>query len=125
MKTREDKIHDFLRSLRIDMDITNFVELGDINSFQDIIDQLYDKGAFSQEGEIIYYSNAINFLRENDPSLRESFGIVNDFGFSLDNLNSETLASLLKERMLIDEFNELENEINDFFEELEEEESED
>jgi hypothetical protein len=40
------------------------------------------------------------------------------------NLNSEILASLLASKLVREEFYELESEINDFFEELEEEEEE-
>ena len=45
-------------------------------------------------------------------------------GYEVQNLNSEILASLLASKLVRDEFYELESEINDFFEELEEEEEE-
>jgi hypothetical protein len=49
---------------------------------------------YCQQSEIIYYSKAVNYLLENDASLRESLGLANDLGFTLDNLNSETLATI-------------------------------
>jgi len=71
--------------------------------------------------EVIYYSNAIDFLAENDPSLHESLEIASEYGYQAYNLNSEILASLLASKLVRDEFYELESEINDFFEDLEEE----
>ena len=75
--------------------------------------------------EIIYFSNAIKYLQENDPSLRESLEIANEYGFSLDKINSETLASLLASQNAREEFNELQDKIDTFFAELNEEENED
>lgn len=49
---------------------------------------------FCQEQEIIYYSRAINYLAENDSSLVDSLALAHEFGFSLDKLNSETLATI-------------------------------
>ena len=68
--------------------------------------------------EIIYYSNAIKFLQENDPSLKESLEIASEFGYSLENLNSEVLASLLASRQAEEEFYDLQSEIDDFFQDL-------
>ena len=67
--------------------------------------------------EIIYYQTAIEYLADNDNSLRESLGIAEEMGFSLKNLSSETLARLLASQNSRSEFQELESEINDFFEE--------
>lgn len=47
------------------------------------------------EIEVIYYATAIQYLSENDPSLRDSLELASEFGFEIDNLNSETLATLL------------------------------
>ena len=83
---------------------------------------IIDNNGFDME--VIYYSNAINYLRENDPSLKESLGIASEYGFELDSQSSETLASLLKSQNERENFIELESEINDFFSGLEEEEEE-
>lgn len=48
--------------------------------------------------EITYYINAMNYLRDNDPSLRISLGIATEIGYEISNLSSETLASLLATR---------------------------
>lgn len=46
--------------------------------------------------EVIYYSSAIDYLRENDQSLTESLELAKDMGYTLDKLSSEVLASILK-----------------------------
>lgn len=52
--------------------------------------------------DIIYYSNAMEFLTENDISLKESLEIASEYGFELKDLNSETLANILYQRKLQD-----------------------
>ena len=118
-------IENFLSGLITDIDILNLINLEDIN-FSDPYNSIYEmidrNNGFDME--VIYYSNAINYLRENDPSLKESLGIASEYGFELDSLSSETLASLLKSQNERENFTELESEINDFFTELEEQEEE-
>ena len=67
----------------------------------DFIEQASDY--INQSVEIIYYSNAIKFLQENDPSLRDSLEIANDFGASLNNINSEFLATILLQSYCLEE----------------------
>jgi len=124
MKTRNEKVSEFLNNLSIDIDLQYYNNTEEFQSFEEIENYLNDNGIFNQEGEVIYYSNAIEYLKENDPSLNESLSIAAELGFSPENLNSEVLASLLKSQNLSVEFQELETEITDFFNELEEEEEE-
>ena len=70
--------------------------------------------------EIIYYATAMDYLRENDTSLNECMRIASEMGYTTENLNSELLASLLASENNREEFAELETEITDFFKELEE-----
>lgn len=60
-----------------------------------------------QEEEIIYYNNAIEFLKKEDPSLRESLGIAQEYGYSIENINSELLATLLNQSRMMDEVEDL------------------
>ena len=71
--------------------------------------------------EIIYHGVALDYLRENDPSLQFSLEIADSMGFELKTLNSETLASLLASENAIEEFGNLHNTIEEFFKQLEEE----
>jgi len=100
----------------------NFKELDQENAFDSLQGLLEDNQAF--DIEIIYYSNAIDYLQNNDPSLRESLSIANEMGYETKNLNSEILASLLASQNSREEFSELESQIDAFFEELNAEEEE-
>jgi hypothetical protein len=84
--------------------------------FETIDNIIQDSNGFDQD--VIYYASAMDYLRENDPSLCESIDIASQYGYDIKNLNSELLASLLKTQYVINDFNELKDEINEFFEEL-------
>ena len=96
--TKNELIKNTLQDLTLEYlqeDATEFLslpdELADYDTHQ-IFEELHDNGFFNVE--IIYYSKAMDYLRENDPSLCESIELAQELGFSLDNLNSEALASL-------------------------------
>ena len=121
----ETKIENFLRELNTEIDVSYLVDIDNIdhdNAFDSIRQMIEDGNGF--DVEIIYYAKAREYLAENDPSLHESLEIASEYGYEVQNLNSEILASLLASRNVRDEFYELEDEINSFFEELEEEEEE-
>tara|TARA_R110001606_G_scaffold369998_1_gene526274 strand:+ start:522 stop:944 length:423 start_codon:yes stop_codon:yes gene_type:complete len=64
----------------------------DLTDVDDIFSDLQDNGYFDEE--VIYYSSAIRYLKDNDPSLCESLEIATEYGYEAKNLNSEVLASL-------------------------------
>jgi len=106
--TKNELIKNTLQDLTIEYlgeDATEFLslpdELEDYDTHQ-IYDELQDNGFFNVD--IIYYSKAIKYLQENDASLSESIEIASEYGYTLDNLNSETLASLHASRQRMDKF---------------------
>ena len=118
-----EKVRDFMSELRTEIDIVGLINDWDyIRSFEDLEADLDSQNAF--DGEIIYHSNAIEYLSENDPSLRESLELAEELGYDLKNLNSEILASLLKGQNLRADFEKLRDEVEEFFDELEDEEDE-
>lgn len=122
MKT---KIENFLRELDTEVDVLGLVDIDNIDyndAFNSIYEMIEDNNGF--DIEIIYYSNAIEYLSNNDPSLSESLEIASEMGFTVDGLNSEILASLLASQNARAEFFELQNEIDYFFLELELEDEE-
>ena len=122
MKT---KIENFLRELNTEIDVLNYVNIEDIDheyAFDSIKDMIDNNNGF--DFDVIYYSNAMDYLREYDPSLNECLALAHEMGFTVDSLNSEILASLLKTENVRNEFYQLKDEINEFFEEIEEEEEE-
>jgi hypothetical protein len=118
MKTKlKNKIETFLKSLNIDnLDIMDYIDIENIdfeNPFQSIYDLIDSNGGF--DIEIIYYSNAIQYLKENDPSLRFSLEIASEFISDISSLNSEVLASLHASNRVREDFSGFENEIENFF----------
>lgn len=55
--------------------------------------------------EVIYYANAIEYLKENDQSLAESIEIASDMWYETKDINSELLASLLKSQNNMEDYN--------------------
>jgi hypothetical protein len=118
-QTQQTQIFEFLNSLNTEICITDYVNIEDIDfndAFNSIIDTLSEEEAFNID--IIYYSNAIDYLQKNDASLRESIDIAIELGYELKNINSELLASLLCSQNVQNDFYSLETEINNFFNEL-------
>tara|TARA_R100000951_G_scaffold102553_4_gene94703 strand:- start:181 stop:594 length:414 start_codon:yes stop_codon:yes gene_type:complete len=79
--------------------ISNTEDFTDVN---DIFDDLQNNGFFNVE--IIYYYKAIEYLKENDFSLCESLEIANEYGYTIENINSELLATLHASRQREDKF---------------------
>ena len=120
-KTKWERFEEFFNELEFGefdgSSVLDYVweeDLEDIHTFDCLINVLNNKRYFEQESEIIYYVNAMKYLTENDNTLTESFEYAHEQGYELTNLNSETLASILKEKLLRDDFDSYENEINEF-----------
>ena len=128
MKTREELINeaeDFLNQLDVDIDVLYNVDIEEVlealpfqSAYDHITTEIENNNGF--DCEVIYYSNAIEYLSNNDPSLQESCQLAGEMGFQAENLNSELLASLLMSQNVRNDWYGLENEINDYFEELQE-----
>jgi len=118
-ETTNAKIVNFFKTLNTEINIIDYVNLEDIdfqNAFNSIYDTIQDNNGF--DIDIIYYSNAIQYLKENDASLKESLEIALEYGYTLENISSEILASLLSSKNAIENFYNLESEINNFFNDL-------
>ena len=68
----------------------------------------YDQAIeYCYEQEIIYYSKAMNYLMENDCSLRKSMAIASEYGIDdPSKLNSEYLATIHYQDALINSIGE-------------------
>lgn len=85
-----------------DLDINYILEdCEDIEGVREAVEQMI------QENEIIYYNNAIEFLKKEDQSLRESLDLAQEYGYSIENINSELLATLLSQSRMMDEVEDL------------------
>ena len=124
---QENKIYDILEKTSIDIEWSHYLDFDEIN-INDLSNDIRDQVEESQalDVEIIYYSNAIEYLSENDPSLQKSMLIAFEFGYDMANLNSEILASILASQKLRNDFysNFPSSELNELELEFEEEEEE-
>ena len=122
----EDKLRELLSSLEDSQPtLKEHVSIADgisdfetLESFDDLMEQVENSDILNVD--IIYYSRAMDYLRENDNSLNESMQIASEFGYAVENINSELLASLLASQRAREEFYSLEDEVNEFFESIEE-----
>jgi hypothetical protein len=113
----KDKVFAVLKKSSLDIDFEYFLQNEEFTTFEEIEDIFNNQNAF--DTEIIYYSRAIEFLRENDPSLRNSLEIAEELGYSPGNLSSEILASLLSSQINRQEFAELRDDIEAAIQEAE------
>ena len=98
------------------IDFQYHLESEDFNSFEEVRTLIQEDGGL--DIDIIYYSAALDYLRENDPSLRQSLELAANIGYKAEDLSSEILASILATEITRGEFNDLENEFSDLLEEL-------
>ena len=117
--TTLNTITEKLDALNFSLELSYYYQDG--QTFDEFMEAIQD--AINSE-EIIYYSRAMEYLKENDSSLNESMSLASDLGYTPENLNSEILATLLYQQNLNEELNELYNEIESIFEEEEEEDEE-
>jgi len=101
--------------------IVNFIDterLKEINDTEELREYLQEINEDRQitDDEVIYYASAMDYLKENDPSLNESLELAEEYGYQLKDLNSEKLASILKSNNNIADYDEF---INDVISELE------
>ena len=101
---------DYAEDIHID-DILHYNEIEYINNSDDLLELIEDNNGFNID--IIYYSKAIKYLSENDASLSESIDIAVELGYSLENINSELLASLHASQKAREDFHDITDEIDE------------
>lgn len=93
---------DFITSeLNKELDISS-EDLKDLNTMEELEDYIKE---IIDKNDIIYYNNAIGYLKDNDSSLQYSLELADDLGYSLKELDSEILATLLYQNNLQNNFN--------------------
>ncbi len=114
------KTEEFFKSLNIEnLEIMDYVDIQDIdlnNAYESIYDMLDEKNAF--DIEIIYYYNAMEYLKKHDNSLIESLTLAEELGYTISDCNSEFLASLLATEKARIDFQDKQKEITNFFNSL-------
>ena len=112
---------DFLNGLNIDNlcpgDYININDIDEYTDFDSLTSLIDDNNGF--DVEIIYYSRAIEYLSNNDASLKESLALASEYGYELKDLSSEILASLLASQNCREEWYDNKGEIESFILDLE------
>ena len=116
------------------IDIEELIEQTDETTDENDLYHYCHEEVYNQQGfevEIIYYRKAIEYLSKYDPSLYESLEYADELGYQLTDLNSETLASIHASHEAqaefddqIDDFEELLELINNYKNQLQEDENE-
>ena len=107
LKENETDLQNLIKYIDFD-DV--FYKEKEFKNKEDFEEEVIDN--FISATEITHYSNALKYLKENDPGLQESLEIAWDFGYTCDKVNSELLATLLLQSILQEELQELLNKIN-------------
>ena len=93
----EEKNYNFNDLIINYVDMEALKECESSEDIRELLEKANEEYELTNE-EIIYFASAMDYLRENDPSLRESMEIADEFWYETKNLNSELLASLLASR---------------------------
>lgn len=128
-ETIEQEINDILENIEFaDVNVLQFVDVDDILEDDNIIgsygfvdrvtEDIEDARGF--DVEIIYYKKAMQYLMDYDSSLCESMEIAQELCYKVEDLNSETLASLHASKCAREEFDEQISELDEAWELIEE-----
>lgn len=115
MNTNEktQKFIELFNTFNLDIDLTSIdFDINEINNFNEFYELLVENNLL--QVDIIYYSNAINYLQKNDNSLRQSLELAEELGYNLSSVNSELLASILASNNLQEELCNYSTEIDNF-----------
>lgn len=119
-----EKIKEIIKDNEKNYDFNDYIlnyckddELENIKDGQDLenyLESLNDNRQIT-DVEVIYYAVAMEYLINNDNSLRESIDIAIEYGYQLKNINSELLATLLKSQNNLNDYQKfVENCVKDF-----------
>lgn len=104
-------INEQLKELFKDTSFENY-QYEDFSTADELIEAIQEE---ITQDEVIYYSNAMEYLIENDNSLMKSCQLASDMGCETHNLNSEMLATILKQHNLNQELYKLQDEIEEIY----------
>lgn len=96
----------------LDIDLAYEIENNKPDNIDDFMDMMQDR---VNEIEVIYYTNAMDYLHENDNSLQLSLEIAKDMGYTIENINSELLATLLKQQEASEKIYDYKDEVEELF----------
>ena len=105
-----NKLHTLTEEKMFPIDLAALYDNED--TFNDFCDKVNDS---IMSEEIIYYSKAIEYLMREDDSLADSLDIAKEYGYTIEQLNSELLATLLYQQKLTEQWYEIEEQVEEIF----------
>lgn len=111
-KKQKELCERFYDETGIDLEYTIENNREDYDNIDNLMDYLQER---VYEIECIGYYNAIKYLQEHDMSLRESLGLAHEMGYSLEDLSSEILATLLQQQEASEALHTFRDELEDVF----------
>jgi hypothetical protein len=106
-QTRTEQIEALIKDTELEG-----LDIPDADSADELIEALEEQ---INETEVIYYSNAMKYLAENDASLSASLELAADMGYTPDKLNSEILATILQRDNMLEELEKYRSEIEEIY----------
>jgi hypothetical protein len=113
---KKEKLENIFEYIQNETDelVTDYVDMEDIlemEGYDDLYEALEEQRFF--DVEIIYYAKAMEYLKENDTSLRDSLTLAGEMGYRSEDLCSEKLASILASDLMQESFAEFYDEIEE------------
>jgi len=97
LKKMKDNLQDELEIYEVFTDLNYYDNFDQFRGSDELTSELFNV-------EIIYSSGAIEYLSKHDASLKKSIELALEFEFKLEDINSEVLASLLKQKLNSEQF---------------------
>ena len=107
-KITKELIDEIYKNTNIDLD---YINIDEVSSFDELVDELENNNAF--DNEVIGYYLATEYLLQNDPSLKNSLELASEYGYNIDNIGSELLATLLINQEYRSEFENYRDELDE------------
>lgn len=111
-KQQQEQIKELQDKSNLDMDLLYIIESADAENMDELREEI-DEQTNGYNVEIIYYANAMDYLRQNDPSLKYSLELAQDLGYQAKDLHSELLASILASENERENFGEIEDQLEE------------
>jgi hypothetical protein len=112
------KFRELERKYSLDIETIPFAYYDDLEDAKDFESYFEELEESTYQIECIYYSNSMKYLTEHDTSLNESLEIASEWGYEVEDLNSELLATLLMQRKELEALYDAKDDLEDLYDEF-------
>lgn len=107
LKESNYNFNDYIKNYIDEKDLENIESADELRGY---LEKLNDDRNIT-DCEVIYYHNAMEYLKQFDNSLKESLDLAYEYCYDVKNINSELLASLHKSHSNLFDYNAFINEV--------------